>query len=412
MAKARRTRTKKTGVFAVGNRYEWVLQRNGVQERGMADTIEEAARARAASELKAPTPREARGDFGPHAREWVEAYSGRTRRGFSEATRLDYRQTLNNYAIPFFDEVRPRKWAQVTRRDVKAFVAWLERGGGHGRTLQARTIDKHLSALHALYGEAIDDGDYTIGTNPVSGVHANPRADEIDVEADDNERRPFSKVQLAAVLTTAGEDRLMYDLLAEIGPRWGELCELRGRDLKATPRGPRLAIRRAWDTKTKRVGRPKGGKVRELPLSPDLARALWRLQRGPDELLFQAPRGGRMSYGNTYRRVLAPLLDDAATEETGDLSWAAFHTFRHTCASLQFGAGRNVKLVCRWLGHHKASYTLDTYIHLMPDDEDAPFSVTAALAVDEGASEGASETPETAQTDTKAAQAKTGDLRA
>ncbi|MGZ6589992.1 MAG: tyrosine-type recombinase/integrase, partial [Solirubrobacteraceae bacterium] len=338
-------------------------------------------------------------------REWIEAYSGRTRRGFSEATRLDYRQTLENYAIPFFDDKRRRKWAQVTRRDVKAFAAWLEASG-----LRARTIDKHLAALHAMYAEAVDDRLHP-GPNPVTGVHANVRADEVDADEDDNERRPFTPAQLAAVLAAASEHRVMFDLLAEIGPRWGELCELRGRDLRATPAGPRLAIRRAWDAKTGRVGRPKSGKVRELPLSPDLARALWRLQRGPDGLLFTSPRGQRMSYGNTLRRVLRPILDAAATDETGSLDWAAFHTFRHTCASLQFAGGRNVKQVRRWLGHHKASYTLDAYIHLMPDADDEPFLVGRALAAVEGASEGASETPETAQNEPKAVEAKTGDLR-
>lgn len=410
MAKATRARTKKTGVFKVGDRYEWVLSRGGAQQRGMADSVEEAARARAAAEIAAPVPRQARGDFGAHAREWIDGYAGRTRRGFSEATRLDYRQTLENYAIPFFDRKRPRKWAQVTRPDVKAFVAWLEQGAGDDRRLRVRTIDKHLAALQALYSEAIDDGLHP-GPNPVTGVRANVRGDEIDADGDDNERRPLTAGQLAAVLGAAGEHRLMLELLAELGPRWGELAELRGRDLKATPAGPRLAIRRAWDVKAGRVGRPKGGKGRELPLSPELARALWRLQRGPDELLFTSAFGQRMNYANTLRRVLRPILKAAETAETGPLGWAAFHTFRHTCASLQFAAGRNVKQVCQWLGHHKPSYTLDTYIHLMPDAADEPFSVAQALAGGQGGKPGGKPKPEIARDEPKPAEARRSDVQ-
>lgn len=406
MAKAKRARTKKTGVFRVGDRYEWVLQRNGTQQRGTADTLDEAARARANAELKRPAQRTGRGEFAAHAREWVDAYAGRTRRGFSEATRLDYRQTLENYAIPYFDRKRPRKWTQVMRADVKAFAAWLERGADDDRDLKARTIDKHLAALRTLYADAIDDGLY-VGRNPVDGVRANVRADEIDADEDDNERRPFTAGQLAAVLAASGEHRVMLELLVEQGPRWGELCELRGRDLKTTPTGPRLQIRRAWDTKTGRVGRPKGGKARENPLSPDLARALWRLQRRPDELLFTSPLGERMNYANTLRRVLRPILEAASPDD--DVTWAAFHTFRHTCASLQFAAGRNIKQVCRWLGHHRASYTLDTYIHLMPDSDDQPFIVADVLA---GASRGASQTPETAGNDGKRDEVKTRDMQA
>ena len=34
--------------------------------------------------------------------------------------------------------------------------------------------------------------------------------------------------------------------------------------------------------------------------------------------------------------------------------------------------GRNVVRVQRWLGHHAASFTLDTYVHLLRDDLPEP----------------------------------------
>ena len=40
-------------------------------------------------------------------------------------------------------------------------------------------------------------------------------------------------------------------------------------------------------------------------------------------------------------------------------------TFRHTCASMLFEAGRNVKQVQEWLGHADPGFTLRTYVHLM-----------------------------------------------
>jgi integrase len=39
--------------------------------------------------------------------------------------------------------------------------------------------------------------------------------------------------------------------------------------------------------------------------------------------------------------------------------------FRHTCASLLFDQGRNVKQVAEWLGHADPAFTLRTYVHLM-----------------------------------------------
>jgi integrase len=44
-----------------------------------------------------------------------------------------------------------------------------------------------------------------------------------------------------------------------------------------------------------------------------------------------------------------------------------FHTFRHTCASLLFEQGRNVRQVADWLGHADPSFTLRTYVHLMDE---------------------------------------------
>jgi integrase len=37
-----------------------------------------------------------------------------------------------------------------------------------------------------------------------------------------------------------------------------------------------------------------------------------------------------------------------------------FHTFRHTCASLPFASGQNVKQVQKWLGDADARFTMDT----------------------------------------------------
>ena len=41
--------------------------------------------------------------------------------------------------------------------------------------------------------------------------------------------------------------------------------------------------------------------------------------------------------------------------------------FRHTCASVLFAAGKNLKQVQEWLGHADPGFTLRTYVHLMDD---------------------------------------------
>ena len=401
MAKAKRIKTRTSGVYRVGERYEWMTR----TARGMADTYEEACQAKARADLAGPVAAAVRERFGDYARAWLAGYQGRTSRGFTEGTRAGYSESLELYAIPFF-EGRRLKPHQIKRRHVKAFIAWLateptaaERRDEIGlrRPLSPRTIVKHLAPVKAMFADAVDDDDLNVNPATVR-VNLTGRA----APQGDAEVRAFTDAQLPAVLDAAEDlDRLMFDSVAVTGPRWGELCEWRGKDLANGPDGPVLRVRRAYSDKARDangkrveiVKLPKSDKGRrDLPLTPELARRLWRLQRGPDELLFTAPEGGRMNYGNTYRRVLAPVLDRASEQLGEDVTWAAWHTFRHTLASRLFAAGRNVKQVRAWLGHHKASYTLDTYIHLMGDEIGEPLPVPVGGT---GGKQGANRGPET-----------------
>lgn len=87
------------------------------------------------------------------------------------------------------------------------------------------------------------------------------------------------------------------------------------------------------------------------------------------------PGGGRVDASNLMRRVLTPTAIEAGLGRAGPrrpnfraVSWVGFHTFRHTCATVLFREGWNAVQVQRWLGHHKPSFTLDTYVHLLPED--------------------------------------------
>jgi integrase len=89
--------------------------------------------------------------------------------------------------------------------------------------------------------------------------------------------------------------------------------------------------------------------------------------------------GTELVPANVYRRVLAPAaisvgmkVEFETIDKDGepckyDRSKVSFHTFRHTCASMLFEAGRNVKQVSEWLGHTDPSFTLRTYVHLMDE---------------------------------------------
>ena len=390
MAKAKRTHTRYPGIYKVGARCEWITR----GARGMADTLDEARKAKAKAEAAGPVPAAVRGSFGEYARDWLAAYQGRTSRGFSESTRERYRESLELYAIPYFDEVRKLKVTQISRQHTKAFIAWLatapkqpdEPGAGR-RPLAPATVERTLAVVKAMFADAVEDD--LLPTNPAR-VRINLAPASVDPDDETTgEARPFTDDQLAAVLAAVPDDRaLMFAVLDATGVRWGELCELRGRDLVTTAAGPQLRVQRAYSNARPAPDQPRGivklpktsFARRDLPLSPDLARRLWRLQRAPAELLFVNGAGGRLDYSNTRRHVLIPALKAASASDAGDVTWAGFHTFRHTVASRLFAENRNVKKVSRWLGHHKASFTLDTYVHLLDDDLGGPL-----LPVAEGA---------------------------
>ena len=104
-----------------------------------------------------------------------------------------------------------------------------------------------------------------------------------------------------------------------------------------------------------------------------MAAQLW--ERGADrpasEPVWASQGGTYLRDENVRKRVLKP-----AARKVG-LDWVGFHSFRHTAASLLFEAGRDVKQVQEWLGHHDPGFTLRTYVHLLDQAWARPTSSTA-----------------------------------
>ena len=83
--------------------------------------------------------------------------------------------------------------------------------------------------------------------------------------------------------------------------------------------------------------------------------------KGPDDLVFTAPRGGVLRGRNFRREVFDP-----AVRRVGPPGFHP-HELRHTAASLAIASGADVKVVQQMLGHKTATLTLDLYGHLFPD---------------------------------------------
>ena len=129
--------------------------------------------------------------------------------------------------------------------------------------------------------------------------------------------------------------------------------------------GVRVLVRRRWYRGSFAAPKSRYG-VRDVPITDGMARRLWALRKEAcgldDGLVFPSATGTPIDAANLYRRVFTPAAKSAG------VPWATFHTLRHTCATMLFRHGLDAKQVQGWLGHHAASFTMDVYVHLLPDD--------------------------------------------
>ena len=185
----------------------------------------------------------------------------------------------------------------------------------------------------------------------------------------------MTRVELAAVLAaTPDEWRLFFELLSHTGLRVSEALGLDWSDLEFGKR-PRLRVRRQFYRGDLRQLKTRHAR-RDLPLSPEMARRLWTARSAKAEGPMFATRNGTRYLDRNVRRVL-----DRTSERAG-VPWIGFHTFRHTCASMLFDGGKNVRQVSEWLGHADPAFTMRVYVHLMDDGLGAADFLDQAVRTD------------------------------
>jgi len=349
-------KTKVPGVYRRGRRYA-VLYRDpyGRQRSRAAATLAEARLLKSAL-----TADVARGEyralsgitFAEYLPEWIASYPGRTSRGFREQTRQEYKRDLERHALPFFG---PMKLAEVEPRDVKRFIGSLI-----GLGLTSSSVRRRMAPVRALFATAVEDG--LIRSNPTSRIRI-PRS-PADRPEDQEPAKALTEEELARLLAeTPAEWQLFVEFLAHTGLRFSEAIGLRWGDIDVE--GQRLHVRRRLyhgiDAPKSRYGR------RDIPLAPRMLAALQHRRAttrygAESDPVFTTRAGTPLDYACMYNRVLKPAARRAG------VSWAAFHTLRHTCATMLFRNGVNAKQVQMWLGHHSPAFTLAVYVHLLADD--------------------------------------------
>jgi integrase len=390
-------KTRTPGVFKRGNRYAVVYRDADGRQRKESAATYDAARA-----LKRTRDEQAaRGEQHVPDRELMTLagfaaelfgtggsgegrYQGR-RGAVRDQTRREYRRDLEAYWLP---PLGRRPLARITAPEIKRVVAEIASRAGDDY-LTDRSIRRLYAPLSALLGTAVEEG--VIPSNPARDVKLPSGRDalrQFDADDDDNDdpapgkARALTREQLAAFLLVVDPRwRVLFELLAATGLRVSEALALRWRDL-ALDGNAHVKVRRAYVRGVYGPPKSRHGR-RDVPLPFALVRALRDRHAateypGPDDLVFPSMACTPMDSNNLYHRTLKPAAQEAGA------SWAGFHAFRHSTASMLIADGRNILQVSRWLGHHSPSFTLDVYGHLMDDGVGAPLDVstTAPAAVE------------------------------
>ena len=135
------------------------------------------------------------------------------------------------------------------------------------------------------------------------------------------------------------------------GLRRSELCHLKVRDIDSS----RMVLR---------VEQGKGGRDREVPLSPTLLAALREYYRWmrPQTYLFPGTRNGWRADAPITARVIWDAVR-LATRKAGIDKHVTPHTLRHSYATHLLEAGADLRTIQVLLGHADLSHTT-VYLHL------------------------------------------------
>lgn len=267
-------------------------------------------------------------------------------------TRDWYRQALKP-ARRFFGEGHSVR--RLTREEAHAYVAWLTNQGK-----ASKTVNGYVKALGAVLEYGVES-EY-LSANParrLRNLPENKRAsDAIRVLTRDEHERLVEKAPEAY--------KVMFSIWPLVGLRRAEMQGLAWQDVDFE-RGTLLVQHQLREDGSldKRLKTKKSTRRVSLPTHVVTELRMWKLACVPTplDLLFPTPTGLPQSSKSQFYKVWHRTCDAAG------LSGLDPHDMRHTFATWSLVAGETPMWVANQMGHEKPSMTLDTYSHLLPDEE-------------------------------------------
>jgi integrase len=262
----------------------------------------------------------------------------------------------------------------ISTDDVNAFREHLL---DQGRS--ARTTNKILTLLHGVFKLAMERG--TVTSNPVAVAR----------KAKQGRRKLGQYLQASEVLLLAQhaptpQERVLYEVAAWTGLRWGELRALRWGDVRFSD--SIVYVNRNWPVHGSE-GETKSGKPRAVPLWDQAAMPLARLRdrehfTADDDYVFCQETGEPLGYDWTIRRFKAARDAAKLTSPRAGDEPLTFHDLRHTYGTLAAAIYKDLRRVQQFMGHASIT-TTEIYAHFLPAVEAASqgtAGLTALLSTD------------------------------
>ena len=271
------------------------------------------------------------------------------------STVTGYRALVRSQLLPTFGD---KPIESITTSMIERWLAGVERSSS--------TRMKSLVLLHGIFQRARKL--HGLRINPVADVDKPSLRRSGDIEV-------FSPEEVMALVRAASseQDGAIFLTAAFTGLRRGELLALRWRDVDFA--GQVIRVRASYAEG--QLTTPKSGKVRSVPMAPDVAKALAGLSKrggwtGDDDLVFTGPGGSFLDGRGLRRRYLTAI-------RRADLRPLRFHDLRHTFGTRMIGKA-DIRRVQEWMGHADVQTTMK-YLHYVPREEDAAL-VAAAFAIE------------------------------
>jgi integrase len=310
---------------------------------------------------------------GDYLEQWLPNHTNAVR--LEEKTRTWYDQVIRVHLVPEIGHIPLSRLSPQAIQDLYDRLLQTHARRRRKKTLNtlSRTTVRHIAnMLHLALGDAVKRG--LIARNPVEQTEPPQREKKIPTT--------LTPTQLQAFLEDAKDTApvyiwALYMTKAGTGMRFGELLGLRENDLDLDD--ALLMIDQTLKRPGRQVvfGKPKTERSRRtVTLPSQVVESLRQLRRWKREerlrqgsryhdygLVFSLPNGKPLHANNIRRRDMYPRLERLGLPRIRP------HDLRHTHGTRLALAGVDARTIADRLGHSSPSFTMQTYVHGVPESQ-------------------------------------------